>query len=172
MMRECILREPDWFVKNTRMMKNRLIRVCMGFLAALLLSSLVAQAAPNSAEQLRDAYEAAVKAGNKEAILALIHWEGVSDRMKAFEGDLTEKMFKNGVKSVKLGAVPPASQTTFTSRGVRRSPNLPVLGSLEVEFVQQGDTKITRKLPYGKKGDVFYLTGTLEEKVPAPPDAR
>src|SRR5687768_14961772 len=75
-------------------MKNKMTVLCMAWLTLLNCSLAFAKESPASAEQLQSQFEAALKGKDKATILSLYHWDDVSERMKSFESELTEKMLK------------------------------------------------------------------------------
>lgn len=155
-------------------MKNKFLVFYTAFIATACFSTF-AKDAPASAEQLRSELESAFKASDTNAVLSLINWEGVSERMKSFESNNMTKAIQHGIVEVRLVPLAADFQLTRERNGVRFSPNVVALGLIEIEFSRKDNAettpKITRKMPYGKKGETFYLAGTIEEQV-APPTTK
>jgi hypothetical protein len=121
---------------------------------------------PSSAEQLRTEFEAALKAKDTNAVLALFNWEGVPENLTFKLGHETADLFTHeSISSVKLIALPPNLQLTNDVDGIRYKPNIPVAGMVDIEFPEQGNA---RQLPYGKSGKHFYIANTLKEKIATP----
>lgn len=121
--------------------------------------------APASASQLLKEIEAAIKAKDKDALLALANWQGVSADMKSLQVGLFADLVTNAVQSVKLLPLPADFQSTNEVNGVRYTPNVSLMGLVDVQFTEEGNSM---QMPYGKKGSAFYLAGTAEEKVAVP----
>lgn len=85
--------------------------------------------------------------------------------MKSFQEELIAGMLTNAVRSVKLLPLPADFQPTNELDGVRYAPNVSVVGLLDVQFAQEGNST---QLPYGKKGNAFYIAGTTEERFATP----
>jgi len=132
-------------------------------LITLALPSAVA-APPTSAEQLRSELESAVKAKDKDAVLALVNWQGVSDDMKSMMKELDGDLCNHDIASVTLTALPPGFQPTNEMNGVRYVPNVDIVGMIEVEYTEKGNNM---QMPYGTKDGAFYISGTVEEKTGA-----
>jgi hypothetical protein len=140
--------------------------ICLSFLIAVLgLQSVLGNGAPTSESQFLKEFETALKAKDTNAILSLFNWQGVSAEMKSFSGEMVAEMLKRDVNSVKLSPLPAGFQPTNELDGVRYTPNVSIVGVIDVEFTEHGNAM---QLPYGKKGDAFYFTGTTEERVATP----
>lgn len=115
---------------------------------------------PASAEQLRSEFEAALKAKDTNAVLALINWKGVSAEMKSETVGEMADMTGSAVASVKLLPLPADYQPTNEMDGVRYYPNVHVLGQINVETAEKGNAS---QIPYGESSGVFYIAGTVQE---------
>lgn len=154
-------------------MKKTSIILCASLFAAFaIISPVLAKDPPASAEQMRSELESAFKANDTNAVLSLINWDGVSEQMKSFETKNTINAIQHGIVAVKLAPLAANFELTRARNGVRFSPNLEVIGLIEIEFAKKDTAettpRITRKMPYGKKGNAFYIAGTIEEKVTLP----
>lgn len=129
------------------------------------LPSVLAEGAPTSAEQLRSEFELALKAKNVNSLMELCYWQGVSDNMKTMVGNAIADIPKRDFVAVKLLPLPADFQATNELNGIRYRPSVNVVGLIEVEFAKAGNSM---QLPYGKHGDAFYLSCTVEEKLPGP----
>jgi hypothetical protein len=136
------------------------------FLAVLLFGFAAAFnsfSAPTSAEQLRSEFEAAMKADDTNAILALVNWRGVSAEMKS---EMVGEMDTSGLVSAKLLPLPADYQLTNELDGVRYFPNVRVVGLLGVNYTNQD---AAGQIPYGESGGTFYIAGTVQETFDAHP---
>jgi hypothetical protein len=155
-------------------MKNTFLVFCAGLLAALVIAApVLAKDPPVSAEQLRSELEVALKSGDTNAALLLINWEGVSERMKAFERENMTKAIQHGIVEVRLRPLAADYPLSRERNGVKFSPNVAALGLIEIEFAGQTNagttTKITRKLPYGKKTMHSFSPARLRNNLPLLP---
>lgn len=115
-------------------MKKTSIVLWASLLAAFaIVSPVLAKDPPASAEQLRSELESALKAKNTNAVLSLINWEGVSDKMKSSQIRMMDGLLTEDVQSVTLGPVPASSRLAFEWNGVRYSPNVSVVGFVEIK---------------------------------------
>ena len=129
------------------------------------MPSVFAKDTPGSPDQLREAVESALKTKDTNALAELVNWQGASDHMKSLTGGVVKDLFKHPYSAVKLIALPDGFRSVFERDGIRYSPNVSVVGMLEVDF--SGMDRWV-KLPYGKKNAGFYISCTVEEKVPGP----
>jgi hypothetical protein len=68
-----------------KLMKHTIAIVCLILLITTAgLSSVLAEGAPTSAEQLRNEFESALKAKDTNSLMQLFYWQGVSDGMKTW----------------------------------------------------------------------------------------
>jgi hypothetical protein len=147
-------------------MKHTLFIICLNVvIIASGLPMASAKDAPTSAEQLRSEVESALKSKDTNAFKALFNWQGVSESMKADMNDENADIFSHDVASVKLAALPTDFQPTNELNGVRYKPNVAVVGMIDVEYTEKGNAV---SMPYGKTGDVFYLSSTVEERIATP----
>jgi thiol-disulfide isomerase/thioredoxin len=150
-------------------MKYRSSTVCLGFLIASLgLQAVPGKDAPVSAEQLRSEVESALKSKDKNAILSLFDWQGVSAEMKTFHIRMIDDLLSKDVETVKLTRFPTNFPTSMEDGGVRYALNLPPVGILDVKSARSDNTM---QLPYGKKGGAFHILASTEEEM-AQPEAK
>lgn len=116
--------------------------------------------APTSAEQLRSEFEAALKAKDTNAVLALVNWKGVSPQMKPDIIDQMTEMVMPKAVSVNLLPLPADYQPTNEMDGVRYYPNVHVLGQINVETTEKGNAS---QIPYGESDGGFYIAGVVQE---------
>jgi hypothetical protein len=95
-------------------------------------------------------------------LMALVNWQGVSDNMKTMMGNIVADMPKHDVAAVKLVPLPADFQATNELNDIRYRPSVTVIGLIDVEFAQKGNSM---RLPYGKSGNTFYIACTVEEKI-------
>jgi hypothetical protein len=66
------------------------------------------------------------------------------------------------IVSVKLLPLPAHWTLTNEVNGIRIRPDIPVLGIVDVKYIQQpGGTRLS----YGKTGDEFYISANIKEPV-------
>ena len=142
-------------------MKNIHIIICLGFLITLLgLKPASAKDAPTSAEQLRSELETALKAKDTNAVLALVNWKGVSDKMKASVAGQMGFIASRELAGVNLLPLPAGRQLTNELNGVRYFPNVHVQGLIDVESTVKGNDT---QMPYGESNGAFYIAGVVQE---------
>ena len=145
-------------------MKSLGILICLiALIAGLGLPTASGKDVPVSAELLRSAFESALQAKDTNALVALFDWQGVSDNMKTMMGGMVAELPKHDWVAVKLIPLPAVYQATNELNGIRYRPSVTVVGLINVEFAQKGNSM---QLPYGKSGDAFYLACNVEEKMP------
>lgn len=141
--------------------------------AILILTALImafsanthAQDAPATADELLNRFEAAAKAKNADAILGLMNWEGVSEDMKAMQQQIIGTMLSQEATNVTLGPLPANLRLGYERNGIRYTPNVTVVGVIEIQFAQKGNSS---RMPYGKKNDAYYLVNVVEERIYEP----
>ena len=144
-------------------MKNvRAILVIAALITALSAFSARAKDAPATADDLQKRFETALKTKDKQAIIELYDWQGVSADMKAMQEQIIGMLFAEDAKSVKLGPLPPGFQPDNVRNGIRYHPNVAVVGVIELQYSAAGNTA---QMPYGTKDKAFYLSNVLQEKV-------
>ncbi len=132
---------------------------------ALGLPMASAKDTPTSAEQLRSAVESALKAKDTNSLTALFNWQEVSESMKAEMNSENADVFSHDIAGVKLLALPADFQPTNELSGVRDRLNLAVVGLIDVEYTEKGNSV---SIPYGTRDGAFYLSSTVEEKIATP----
>jgi len=146
-------------------MKKAFIALLFAFGVFSNLPSASAKDAPASAEQLRNAVESALKSKDKNDLLALVNWQGASEDMKSLTTNVLTDMLQSDAVAVKLTALPGGFRPIFERDGIRYTPNVTVMGMIEVDYAGKDNNT---KLPYGQKGGAFYIPCTVEEKIPGP----
>lgn len=109
------------------------------------------------------AFESALKAKDKDAILSLFNWEGISTGSQSGMSQIFSDALEQPIKCVKLAPLPKGFCSTYEYRGYHFAANVAVIGVIEVEFVS--DNYSLPILAYGRKGNAFYLAGTVREKI-------
>jgi hypothetical protein len=137
--------------------------ICAGMVAALMPA--FAAETPNSAEQLLDRLQSAIKAKDTNALVALVNCQGISDRMKSLILPMMADMPNHEIASMKLLPLPEKYQSTYEVNGIRYRPNVPPVGLIDVQFVKSENAVQSMQVPYGKSRDGFWIPGTLEEKI-------
>ena len=103
---------------------------------------------------------------NKDALLALIYWQGTDDEMKKMQESMMPMQFEMAVKSVTPGPLPADFVMAFDRDGKHYTPTLPLTGLLEVEYDTPGNRM---QQPYGEKDGKFYLPSMKSEKIAGAP---
>jgi peroxiredoxin len=123
-------------------------------------------AAPTSNTQLLNEVQAAVKAKDRAAIMALYDWQGVSDWLKEDTSDNIDDWLTRELRSAKLSPLP----TNFQGGGVRGNMrfhlNVPPTGVIELHFTDGFGVGFV----YGKSGDAFYIASVITEEIATPRD--
>jgi len=156
-------------------MKRLSYVACLNFvIAACGLTSGLAKDAPTSAEQLRSELESAFKNKDANAIISLFDWDGVDNEMKQMmSGMIAGNAMRNAtnITSVTLSPLPTNFQLTVSSflpdwqgdHGMRGKYNIPVIGMIRMNYSGKGQNV---ELPYGKKGNAFYIAEQIAYQVP------
>jgi hypothetical protein len=123
---------------------------------------------PISAEHLRSQIELVLKSKDTNGVSSLVCWNDVSDEVKGMMimGELNN-LFHSTVSDVTISALPTDFRLVqmYEMRGLCQKYNLAVLGIINVKY-QNGRVE---QLPYGKRGDVFYIAGIIFEKISGKP---
>jgi hypothetical protein len=123
--------------------------------------------APTSAEQLLKRFKVAVTEKDKDALMELVNWQGVSKEMKAQLQELFKPVFEMEAKDISLDPLPENYKGGTEHNGIRYRPNVDVVGYISVKLVGK-NLSMTPRYPYGKKNGAFYLAGVIEERVSYP----
>lgn len=153
-------------------MKNLSI-ICFTLLVGISGLPVFAKDPPSSAEQLRNELESALKAKDTNAVISLFDWEGVDDYVKwSMIMPLTRSAMQNAnnIADVILSPLSSDYQAVvgderndwWGDNGRRAKFNITVLGKLDILIPAQDKIR----LPYGKKGDSFYLAGLIAYQAP------
>jgi hypothetical protein len=142
---------------------NPKLIICAGIVAVLIPA--FATETPNSAEQLLDRLQSAIKAKDTNALVALVNCQGISDRMKSMILPMMADIPNHEIASVKLMPLPEKYQSIYEVNGIRYRPNVPPVGLIDVQFVKSENAMQSMQVPYGKSSDGFWIPGTLEEKI-------
>jgi hypothetical protein len=149
------------------------------FIGLLVAENLFGQAnnSPTSAEQLRSQLEIAVNNKDISTIISLICWDEQDVEMKEMmAGMLTEALAKSGTNTVRLTLSPTPTNFQITKssffpdwegdNGKRGKYNLPVVGMIHMDLSGNDGTNKYPDVPYGKKGDAFYITQMVGYQIP------
>jgi len=126
--------------------------------------SVFGKNAPTSNSQLLQEFETALKTKDKDAILSLYNWEGVSDWMKAGQSQMIDDWLTREVKSVKLSPLPANFSSSGENGNIRFHLNVQPAGIIEAGFTDGFGVAF----PFGSKGDAYYIAGIITEKIPYP----
>ena len=145
-------------------MKSILAIVCLSFLIGIpSVPSVFGKDAPTSASQLLQEFETALKAKDKDAVLALFNQEGVLARDKSLPNQMIEDLLTREVKSVKLSPLPTNFSSSAEQGNIRYRLNVQAVGSIDIAFTDGFGTA----MPYGKKGEAYYIASIIEERIAA-----
>jgi hypothetical protein len=142
----------------------------LGLIIAIA-TSVLAKDAPNSAEQLRNELESALKAKDTNAVLSLFNAEwGTNDwRESAYMRQMmirlqTQAILQSGATNVSLLPLPANFQLEQTNEqnGIRTRYNVGIIGMMDVK--KNADS--VGQLPYGKNASGFFIAGLIQEKTP------
>ncbi len=152
------------------MKKFQTMLALMALSSALTAFAAPEKDAPATAEDLLKKFDAALKAKDKDAVLHLFDWQGVSAEIRSMHERVTvQVLLRAPVKSIKLAPLPASQITEFERNGVRYRPNVTIVGIIDVQFATQGTHSSAAQVPYGKKDGHFYLSNTIEERVSTEP---
>lgn len=116
-------------------MKRMPARISWLFLASLVgWLPVQTQAAPTSEAQLLQTLETALKAKDKDAIMALYNWEEVPAWVKAGQGDDIDDWLTRELKIAKLSPLPPGFSSAGEHGNVRFHLNVKPAGIVELGF--------------------------------------
>ena len=92
----------------------------------MTLSVSYATDAPSTPDELLKRFDAAFKAKDKQAILDLYDWQGVSQSMKSMQEEGIDRSFLQDLKSVTLAPLPPAlkAMENFVRDGILYRSNV------------------------------------------------
>lgn len=143
---------------------RRLLRAILAVTAALAVAPpALAETREDFARRISEAYRSADKA---EALRAMFLIDGVdSEMMKLYEkGRISRLLGDHDAPGIAFEPMPKGKRLVYVRDGFKYAPNLEPLGRV----VFDGRTKV----PYGRKGDRFYLVAVTRRLVSpdAPPD--
>jgi hypothetical protein len=164
------------------------VRKISKFLSGLLLafaavfnsSGAETNQPPTSAEQLRSELETALNAKDTKAVVSLFNWDGVSENDKGMTLDMFiwgldsehHNLLVTNVTSVQLSPLSTNLQAMVNDEkdwqgdnGRRVKFSIPALGEIDVST----PTGEKIQLPFGKKGDFFYLAAFIAYQAPGMP---
>jgi len=147
----------------------RVIQILAAVFAALPAFVASATDAPTTADELLKRCEAALKAKDKQALLSLCNWEGVSADMKERKEHFFGCWLDWKAHDPKLAPLPSTFTATNELFGIWYKPNVDVVGLMAVKVNVGGGGESEISTPYGKKNDHFYLSNPVELRdSPAP----
>jgi hypothetical protein len=162
-----IFRDATRFALSSCPMNDRLMNRVLATFRLMILLSIVGlqpafgKEAPTSESQLLQELNAGLEAKDKDTILALFNWDGVPAQMEGIYSRDISELLEQEVKNVKLAPLPKGFRSAFEYYGFRLSANVSVVGLVDVRL--NGGAI----LPYGRKGNHFYLAGLNKEKLPS-----
>ena len=118
---------------------------------------------PGSRDQLVKMLTKALQAKDKNAIVALYDWHGVSESMKQGQEMMITEMFEQDVKEVKAVALSEDYPVEATLGGVHYHANVKVVGLLDITFTDENNP-LEVKIPYGTKGANHYLATMIADQ--------
>jgi hypothetical protein len=170
---------PPRLITGVRMlMKRRLFITYLSFIiGACSLNAVFGKDPPASAEQLRSELESTFENKDANAIMSLICWDGMDSELKIMaSGMMAAEVARSGTNIIHftLLPVPTNFQATVTSflpdwegdDGRRGKYNVPVIGMIHMDYGGRERANRSVDLPYGKKGDAFYIAQLISFQVP------
>jgi len=144
-------------------MVMKLILATMMFAAPLPVLAGEAKKPPGTREELLQRFTDAAHAKDKNAIMGLFDWQGVSPDVRAAQEYTVSFLFdQEELDSIALAPVPENYLLDQQVNGVRVHPNIPVLGIVDVKG--GGDANPTEiMIPYGETNAVFYLVAGIAD---------
>lgn len=125
------------------------------------------KSAPTGPEQLLMRFKVAVTEKDKDALMELVNWQGVSKEMKAQLQELFKPVFEMEAKDISLDPLPENYKGGTEHNGISYRPNVDVVGYISVKLVGK-NLSMTPRYLYGKKNGAFYLAGVIEERISYP----
>lgn len=130
-----------------------------------------------SAEQLRSEIETAINNKDLSTVISLICWDEQDVELKqVMAGMLAQELAKIGTNTVHLTLIPTPTNFEMTKssflpdwegdNGTRGKYNLPVVGMIHMDFSGNDSTNKYPDVPYGKKGDAFYVAQMVSYQIP------
>jgi peroxiredoxin len=107
--------------------------------------------------------EAALKTKDKDAIISLFNREGISAAMKANQSQIIDDWLTRELKSVRLSPLPVDFSPSGQQGNVRFHINVQAAGIIEIGFTDGFGMGV----PYGKKGDSYFIASAIEELIVA-----
>ena len=144
-----------------------------------LISQELSSGPPTSAEELRRKVEAAMKAGDRVALVGLVYWQNVpAEDTKDFMNNTIASLLNHAYAIVKLAPLNPHWPSTIgvPGSGYINRPNIPLSGEIQVTTApvltaNSGWTTTGKNLMYGKVDNVFYIAVRITEKIKDKPVA-
>ena len=143
--------------------------------SAVVFSSAFSKQAPASAQELVSRLQAALQAGDTNAVEALFNWHGISSRTKPMMPQPLAHVLEHTGGTlradVKLRTLPADFETEAVRDGIRYRPNVTLRGmvSMSVSGLIDGtNVGSSVVIPYGQAGRAFFLAGTAEERLYTP----
>ena len=125
---------------------------------------VIAKAPPASAEELRSAFEAAIKAKDSYAFYGLYCYQDVSEERKIrhFQ-EVIPTWFERDNPKITLKDLWPGEKLTNVVNGTLYRPNITVIGNLSYSPGEKWG--MGTLLSYGKLGDAYYIAIVITESV-------
>jgi hypothetical protein len=139
------------------------ILATMIFAAALTVLAGDAKKPPGTREELLRRFQDAANAKDKNAIMGLFDWQGVSPDARAAQEYTVSFLFdQEELDSIALAPASENYRLDQQANSVRLHPNIPVLGVVDVKC--GGDANPTEiMIPYGETNAVFYLAAGIAD---------
>lgn len=148
------------------MVRRRVLRSLFVLLMSLLIwaDTGYAETAPTTRRELIQRVRDAVESHDADAFKQLYLWEDVEPDIRKLHEDMLTSMLQNTVESIEFVPVSPDYESDFEEDGVKYTINLPVEGLIKIRIFDDIVERIaTIKIPYGQKGNAFYLAGIMRE---------
>lgn len=149
-------------MNNMRCLRRAAAATAFLAVCCLSASAPAGQVGAASQDALAVAVKNAIQNRDKEALMDLYCWKGVDERTRAMQGHMLGYLFKNKIKETRPTALPQDFRSEQIRSGVRFIPNLPVMGMIRLEFLDQFSGQGTSSsIPFGKEGEQYYLVNIV-----------
>lgn len=118
---------------------------------------------PLEGEEILTAIRKAIEDRNANAILELYDRDGVEQEMLDTLRPFAEGLVNHKLESMKLRRATESDQKPMEHDGYRYRTSLPVIGKVVFEFTDYPGQ--SSSVPYGKKGNKYYLVTAIKEKI-------
>ena len=120
--------------------------------ALVFLNLICCGASPQEEDTFLTVVREAYVTKNKEAIIALICWDRVTEKHRAIVPKALDYSLSRTIKSMEYRPVDSTESHSYTKDGITYGPNLPVMKRIEIVYEDApGQAKLTSSLYVGEK---------------------